>query len=50
MQLKRMGIVANADLTKRSPWVSYLGLMLSTFIMIEATAFQIPALHYQPDV
>lgn len=30
--------------SKRSPWISYIGLMLSTFIMIEATAFQIPAL------
>lgn len=30
--------------TQKSPWLAYLGLLFGTFTMIEAMAFQIPAL------
>lgn len=36
--------MTNEQLSRKSPWFSYLGLLLGTFTMIEAMAFQIPAL------
>lgn len=32
--------------TVRSPWISFLALLFSTFVVIEAAAFQVPALPY----